>query len=179
MRYLVIADSHGFGLSKAMEKLDKSVTVRTVTVGSTAKFVWMQYLEERDSLIAFRPDEVFLHIGHNNAVWHARHNREPQHPMLIFSIVMGYVKSLEEDFPSSRVWFSNLFPRVDGPKLAGPSRIDYNLMVYCYGQMMRDVLPHRGMNFVMNRGLWYRPSKGIAHCHILLCRWTSSECPWL
>ena len=53
--------------------------------------------------------------------------------------------------------------RVDGPKLAGPSRVDYNLMVYSYGQMMRDVLLNRGMNFVMNRSLWYQPSQGIAH----------------
>jgi lysophospholipase L1-like esterase len=163
MKYLVIADSHGYGIASAMERLRKDVTVKTVTVGSTARHVWQQYLEERENLVAYGPDEVFVHMGHNDAVWHVRHNLKPKHPMEILSILLGYVRHLEEDFPGKRIWLSNMFPRVDGPKMAGPDRVDYNLMVYQYGLMMRDVLSTRGVRFVLNRSLWYCPSRGIAH----------------
>ena len=110
-----------------------------------------------------QPEGIFMHFGHNDLMWHHRHNQAPKHPMEVLSLVMGYVKQIEEDFPSSSVYVSNLFPRTVGPNLTSEMRSEYYQMVYQYGRMIRDVFPTKGIRFTMISCLWYAPSQGREH----------------
>ena len=163
MRVLIIADSHGYGIAAGMVKENDSVVVKVVSVGSIMSDVWSEYLTQRDMLQDFRPDHVYLHVGHNDLMWHPRHNRSPKHPKLVLSIIMGYEMRLREDFPGRRVWVSNPFPRSVSPPMTLSQKTDYNKMIFEMGSTMKAEFPARGIDFRLNTGLWFRPSQGREH----------------
>jgi lysophospholipase L1-like esterase len=163
MRILIISDSHGYGLAGALVRLDSEIQVRTVSVSSTMDRVWLQYQEELSDLQAFRPEYVCMHMGHNDVVWHAHHNTQPKHPMVVQSLVMGYQGQVQRDFPGSQVWVSCLFPRIIGPKMDQRRMADYNRMVYQYGSDMRETFPPRGIKYFLNSSLWFSPGQGRVH----------------
>jgi hypothetical protein len=144
MKILVIADSHGYGLAEALVRIGDDIEVKTVSVGSTMVNVWEQYKEELYDLQSYRPDHVCVHFGHNDIVWHARHNVSPKEPELVMSLVMGYRLMIQEDFPVSTIWISCLFPRTVGPRMDHRRVSAYNRIVYDFGCAMREVFPPPG-----------------------------------
>jgi hypothetical protein len=141
MKILIISDSHGYGLSGALSRLGNDIEVKTVSVSSIMENVWKLYQEELYDLQAYRPDQICLHMGHNDVVWHAHHNPQPKHPKLVQGLVMGYQVRVQQDFPVSEVWVSCLFPRTVGPKMDQKRVDEYNHMVYQYGCEMRETFP--------------------------------------
>jgi lysophospholipase L1-like esterase len=167
MRVVIIADSHGYGIAKAMVRQDETLEVRTVSVGSVMKNVWSEYLAMREQLQDFRPEQVYLHVGHNDIVRHHRHNPSPKHPDVVIALIMGYELQLRSDFPGSQVWVSNLMPRSVSPSMDLDQKRGYNQMVYAIGNTMRAIFPARGIRYRLNSDLWFRPSEGREHAVLL------------
>jgi lysophospholipase L1-like esterase len=163
MRIIIVSDSHGFGLGDALMRQDGTVDVMTIAVGSSSQNIWKKFREETRRIREFGPHVFFVHLGHNDLVWHERHNQCPKHPLEIFSLVKGYHKRLNEEYPDTRIIISNMFPRTVGPGMSPGRKERYNLMVFEYGQMMKDQLRPAGIEYVLNRGLWFLPSQGREH----------------
>jgi hypothetical protein len=58
IKIFILSDSHGYGVCEALMRLDSTAIVRTVSVGSTTRYVWSEYQEQRASIQSFSPDAL-------------------------------------------------------------------------------------------------------------------------
>jgi lysophospholipase L1-like esterase len=163
MRIVLITDSHGQGMGEEMAKVDDTLEVLTVSVGARSSLVWRKVEEDSARIWNFWPEVIVVHLGHNDVVWHPVHNTEPLHPQEVFSLMLEKLQRLKEEYPECRIIMSNLFPRTVGPHFPDARKRMYNAMVYQFGNTMREHLPGRGIDFVLNGVLWFKPSEAREH----------------
>ena len=160
MRVILITDSHGKGMGQEMTKIDNDLEIMTISVGEKSSIVWSQVEAESDDIWKFWPEVFLIHLGHNDVVWNPKHNRQPLHPQEVFSLLLGKVQKLRDEYPGCRILVSNMFPRTVGPYFPMDRKGRYNMMVYQYGKTMREQLPSLGIEVILNGILWFKPSQG-------------------
>ena len=60
-----------------LEELDGDLNVRTIRVGQKLPSIRGLFRRKLAAVIDYNPAVVFMHLGHNDLVQHAFHNKQP------------------------------------------------------------------------------------------------------
>ena len=161
MRLLLIADSHGHGMEKALTTQRPDLVMLSIIVGSQSGAIQAQYARRLSAVQRFRPDAIIVHFGHNDMVLHPRHNPTPYHGKYFFPTVLGFVQVLRANHPLSRIIYSSPFPRTMSATMTVSQRFIYNRVAVRFGAMSRSSANQEGYECVLNSGLWLRVRKWI------------------
>jgi lysophospholipase L1-like esterase len=123
MRLLIVSDSHGRELSKVFAKDYPDCIVKIMLVGSTTDQVRDNYVRRQREAISFMPDNIILHVGHNDVVYHPYHNTSPRHIKDYFPDVMSFLRLLRERHAGSKLYYSTMLPRGVGRMLSEEQKI--------------------------------------------------------
>jgi hypothetical protein len=94
-RILLIGDSHTRDMNNAFLKFLPSTPVYTVTMPQGIEEIVHKYCTNRTQLTNFDPTIAIIHAGHNDIVFHHRHNTHPRNP----KIVTDQIMQLVNDYP--------------------------------------------------------------------------------
>ena len=154
MRILIVSDSHGRELSKAFEKDYPSCIVKIMLVGSTTDKVRENYVRRQREAISFMPDNIILHVGHNDVVYHPFHNTSPRHIKEYFPDVVSFLRLLRERHTESKIYYSTMLPRGEGRMLSEAKKIQYNTLAARFGVLAQSTCRREGFVFLLNACLW-------------------------
>jgi lysophospholipase L1-like esterase len=158
MRLLILSDSHGRGMCHAMESLDIGIQVMTVRKGRKIPSIRGLYRDKLRSIRRFRPDVVFIHVGHNDLVPHLQFNPRPLFITSIMHQVRELVQEVSVTLPGVYIVVSSILPRVIGDGLTASAVGRYNRLAKRFGEMVRSASRGPGAFFLctVNRSMWGR-----------------------
>ena len=154
MRLLIVSDSHGRELIKAFATDYPTCTVRIMLVGSTTDVVRENYARRQQEAISFMPDNIILHVGHNDVVYHPFHNTSPRHIKEFFPDVVSFLRLLRERHAESKIFYSTMLPRGVGRMFSETKRIQYNTLAARFGVLAQSTCRREGFGFLLNSCMW-------------------------
>ena len=163
MKLLLVGDSHCRELNEIFAELTSSITTYTVFVPRNINTITLKYRTEIQSINAFRPDVIVIHLGHNDLCYHSVCNQQPMSIDEFMGILETFLLKIRIDFPQSRIMYSSLLPRSVGPRMGFAQHLLYNLMAISFADQARARLNSLGYDFVSNESLWYSKQEGIEH----------------
>jgi hypothetical protein len=154
MRLLIVSDSHGRGLDAIIHRNYKDWTVMTVWVGAQLSYVRSKYHDQMQEIYEFNPTCAVLHVGHNDIMYHPRHNETPQHIKYYFPEVVDFLHLLQGYHPLTRVFYSTIFPRSEGYEMSAVEKKKYNVLAGRFGVRAKSTCANEGIGFIQNSCLW-------------------------
>jgi hypothetical protein len=110
MHLLLLADSHGkemrpvlsvqAGLFEPPLTLEQFHIVR----GRSIEIIRGDYRKQLADIIAFNPDRVLIHAGHNNMVRHDVFNRSPLFITAVVHMLLEFVVEVRASFPDAKIF---------------------------------------------------------------------------
>jgi lysophospholipase L1-like esterase len=158
MRLLILSDSHGRGMSRAMEAIDNGMHVMTVRKGRKIPSIRGLYRDKISSIRRFRPEVVLIHVGHNDLVPHTLFNPRPLFITSILHQVRELVQEVSATLPGVYIVVSSILPRVTGDGFGSEAVGRYNRLAKRFGEMVRSASRNAGAFFLstVNRIMWGR-----------------------
>jgi lysophospholipase L1-like esterase len=154
MRLLLVADSHGRGMGSVIHRLNTDWTVMTVRVSSQTSAVRERYVQRLAEIRQYEPEAIILHVGHNDLSHHEYYNPTPKHVKDFFPSVLEFVRLLQGNHPSARVFYSSVFPRSTGPTMSDKERRSYNKLASRFGALTQSTCTKEEIRFMLNGVLW-------------------------
>jgi hypothetical protein len=162
MRLLVLSDSHGKGMDQIIEKLDPTWEVVLVRVRKSSAILYV-YDIRMEEVKKFKLDRCLFHMGHNDISYHLVLNRAPQKIEEFMSLMLSFMKKVQEDLPDCLLVYSSLFPHTVGPRMSYEEHLAYNTKAVAFGEMVKEVMPPLGFGYVLKQSLWFSVPEGREH----------------
>ena len=115
MRLLLLADSHGKEMrpviSGQARLLDPPLCIEQYHVvrGRSIEIIRGDFRRQLAEIVAFRPDHVLVHAGHNNMVQHNVFNRNPLFITAVVHMLLELVVEVRATFPVAKIFISTLY----------------------------------------------------------------------
>jgi lysophospholipase L1-like esterase len=154
MRLLLVTDSHGRDLADIVHRSYKGWTVYSVIVGQSTDAIRTAYERQVRAAIQFRPDYIVLHCGHNDVVYHPRYNENQQHIKHFFPEILEFLGLLAANHPLSRVFYSSMLPRGEGPLMNSSEKLKYNKLACRFGVRAATSCHEAGFEILKNFCMW-------------------------
>jgi hypothetical protein len=117
--------------------------------------------------VAFRPDYVILHSGHNDVVFHPKYNPKPQHIKHFFHVILEFLHLLEENHPTARVIYSSLLPRGASSRMSEGEKDSYNRLACRFGVRATTSCQSEGFMVLQNFCMWKSVRQSIEDVSLL------------
>jgi hypothetical protein len=158
MKLLLLTDSNGRHLDENIIAEIPSMNVMSVIEGGQIPSIRGVYRERLQEIVAFEPDVVVLHMGHNDLVVHHYHNTQPLFITAVYHMLMELKDEVRFNFPNASIFISSLLPRGSSDYFSEDQTWRYNRIARRFGQMVvagsnRDDSGYLPMK---NRSLWGR-----------------------
>jgi hypothetical protein len=160
LRILILGDSHTREMNAAFKKLLPSCLTYTITVPRGLQEIIHNYHSSLPQINTFDPSTVIIHAGHNDIVYHHRHNLNPCNPRVITDLTLHLVDELSINHPGIQPYISSIFPRTFTTRSYLPQVeiTPYNKKVKRHGQHLKTVTRDMPTKCLLNNCLWYRIS---------------------
>jgi lysophospholipase L1-like esterase len=141
-----------------MESIDSGIRVMTVRKGRKIPSIRGLYRDKLRSIRRFRPDVVYIHVGHNDLVPHTLLNPRPLFITSILHQVRELVQEVSVTLPGVYIVVSSILPRVSGDGFSSAAVGRYNRLAKRFGEMVRSASRGPGAFFLstVNRTMWGR-----------------------
>jgi hypothetical protein len=126
--------------------------------GRSIEIIRGDYRKQLAEIIAFNPDHVLIHAGHNNMVRHDVFNRSPLFITAVFHMLLEFVVEVRASFPDAKIFVSTLLPRVSSRRLSNLQATQYNRLCKRFGQHLLTNQPIHNYIAILNRPFWLRIS---------------------
>jgi lysophospholipase L1-like esterase len=154
MHLLIVSDSHGRELKEVFDKEYPRWVVKIIVVGAGTDQVRETYMRRQQDAISFRPDNIILHVGHNDVVYHSYHNRSPRHIKEFFLDVLSFLGLLQEAHPELKLFYSTMLPRASSRVMSEEKKSQYNSLSARFGVRAQSSCRREGYGFLLNACLW-------------------------
>jgi len=162
MKLLIVADSHGKKLQTIFKKLEPEWNVLVIALGRKTSLLRHFYDGRLAELIAYDPDAIVLHSGHNDVAYHGRFNREPIGIVELLPELLDFRGYLQVNHPRAIIYLSSLFPRTQADNFSVEQMGIYNRMAKRYMESVRSASNSGNFRRLLNRVLW----KSIKKCEV-------------
>ena len=165
MKLLLLGDSHCRELTDIFAELTSTITVYTVFVPLDITSITLQYRSKINTINAYRPDVILIHLGHNDLVYHPVHNLSPSNSSTVASSTIALANELHQNHPYATIYVSAIIPRTFTHKsrLTKAQVTSYNKMAKRHGQRIRTYSETAGFESLSNNSMWSKISASIKH----------------
>ena len=166
-RILLIGDSHTRNMSLAFSKYLPSTPVYTLTMPQGIEEIAHKYHTNRTQITNFHPTIVIIHAGHNDIVFHHRHNNHPRNPQIVIDQIFQLMNEVLLDHPGIMPCVSSIFPRTSTLRSYLPESaiIPYNKKVKRHGQNLMTITRNTSITCLVNNCLWHRISSATENAN--------------
>ena len=161
MKLLIVADSHGRDLQGIIKRLEPDWDILVIWLGQKTSLLRQYYDGRLSEILAYNPDTIILHSGHNDVAFHVRYNREPIGIVELFPEVMDFREYLQANHPRASIYLSSLFPRTESGNFNIEQTGIYNRMAKRYMETVRSAANSGNFGRLLNRVLWKSVKKCI------------------
>lgn len=175
MRILLIAASHGRGMSPLMKQYQGLHGISDLDVyecwrsGSTIEQMELRVTRETHRMRRYSPHITLLHIGHNNLAKSDRFNPTPAKPTASMDKLWDLGQFLIKNIPETQIMISSPWPRVES-KWSSPAFVmEYNnvangMLKYLRSKARKQLAQQGTCPIVINTPeLWVSSSAGLGN----------------
>jgi hypothetical protein len=160
MKLMIVADSHGRDLQSIIKRLEPDWNILVIWLGQKTSLLRQYYDGRLSEILAYNPDSIVLHSGHNDVAFHVRYNCEPIGIVELLPEVMDFKGYLQVNHPSATIYWSSLFPRTQAGNFNMEQTGIYNRKAKRYMESLRSASNSENFGRLLNQVLW----KSIKKC---------------